>query len=292
MVCAAAFFPADAAEDHGIFIEAKGSGDAAGAAGNAWSMVFDTPSACSAAEAADIDVRVDTKGKTVTARFNNGPVTVGSMLAALTANAEFDERFSAGTGCDAAATTRLEPSTAADDRDAPAGFVAEDGGTASAGIGRTQFAVEVRFSGYIATVSADELLADILARTVARNRANTDADTVTELRSLLGISSVGDASSIVGRAPGTTVRYEMESALTAYMPQARDLVNIAAGAALLDDDPNTAATETGFRPAEAAVATGYASDVNTSTSLARVDQSRNGASQPRITVSASVKARN
>ena len=287
-----AFFPGDDAGDHEIFISAKGSGDAAGAAGNAWSMVFDTPSSYSAAKDADIDVRVDTKGKTVTVRFDNGPVTVGSLLAALEANAGFDERFSANTGCDAVTTTRLEPSDDATVRDSVAGFVDADGGSSTTGIGRTQFAVEVRFSGYIATVDSDVLLADILARSVARNRANEDADTVTELRGLLDIASPGNAASIVGGAPSTTVRYEMESASTAYMPQARDLVDIAAGAALLDDDPNTAASETGFRPAEAAVATGYAPDVNTSTSLARVDQSRNAASQPRITVSSSVKARN
>ena len=207
-----AFFPADTPGDNEIFISAKASGDAAGAAGNAWSMVFDTPSTYSAAKDADIDVRVDTKGKTVTVRFDNGPVTVASLLAALSANADFDERFSANTGCDAVATTPLEPSTAADDRDGLAGFVDAEGATATAGIGMTQFAVEVRFSGYIATVSADELLTDILARTVARNRANEAANTVTELRTLLGIASVGDASSIVGRAPGTTVRYEMTTA--------------------------------------------------------------------------------
>ncbi|WP_419837039.1 cell wall-binding repeat-containing protein [Candidatus Poriferisodalis sp.] len=299
-----AFFPSDTPGDHEIFISAKASGDAAGAAGNAWSMVFDTPSTYSAAKDADIDVRVDTKGKTVTVRFNNGPVTVASLLAALTANADFDARFSANTGCDAVATTRLEPSTAADDRDSVAGFVDAAGDTSTTGIGMTQFAVEVRFSGYIATVSADELLADILARTVARNRANEAADSVTELRTLLGIASVGNALSIVGSAPGTTVRYEMTTASTAYMPQARDLVDIAAGhtgAAAITADAAAGNAAHPAITAVPAVATGYAPDaptrlnattINNTGAQDRVDEDKNGASQPRITVSASVKARN
>ncbi|WP_419837006.1 hypothetical protein [Candidatus Poriferisodalis sp.] len=298
-----AFFPSDTPGDHEIFITAKGSGDAAGAAGNAWSMVFDTPSTYSAAKAADIDVRVDTKGKTVTVRFDNGPVTVGSLLAALTANADFDARFTANTGCDAVATTPLEPSTAADVRDAVAGFVDAAGTEATAGIGRTQFAIEVRFSGFIATVSADELLADILARTVARNRADEAADSVSELRTLLGIASVGDASSIVGRAPGTTVRYQMEASSTAHMPQARDLVDIAAGHTGATAIAADASAGNAAHPAITAVtpvATGYAPDaptrlnattIDNSGAQDRVDEDKNGASQPRITVSSSVKPR-
>ena len=74
---------------------------------------------------------------------------------------------------------------------------------------------------------------------------------------------------------------------------ARDLVTTAAGARLLDDNPATTdAAETGFRPVSAPVATGFALDVNTTTANSRVDEGRNGSSQVRISVSASVKARN
>ena len=73
---------------------------------------------------------------------------------------------------------------------------------------------------------------------------------------------------------------------------ARDLVTTAAGARVLEDNPATAATETGFRPVSAPVATGFALDVNTMTANSRVDEGRNGSSQVRISVSASVKARN
>ncbi|MCY3607479.1 MAG: hypothetical protein OXG57_03450 [Acidimicrobiaceae bacterium] len=73
---------------------------------------------------------------------------------------------------------------------------------------------------------------------------------------------------------------------------ARDLVTTAAGARVLEDNPATTATETGFRPVSAPVATGFALDVNTTTANSRVDEGRNGSSQVRISVSASVKARN
>ncbi|MDE0499222.1 MAG: hypothetical protein OXH86_17935 [Acidimicrobiaceae bacterium] len=73
---------------------------------------------------------------------------------------------------------------------------------------------------------------------------------------------------------------------------ARDLVTIAAGARLLADNLATDAVETGFRPVSAPVATGFALDVNTTTANSRVDEGRNGSSQVRISVSASVKARN
>ena len=68
----------------------------------------------------------------------------------------------------------------------------------------------------------------------------------------LGLVS-SDQTAVTG--PVQVVRYEGETALAANLPMARDLVNTAAGAAELADDPNTDATETAFRPAVAAAAT-------------------------------------
>ena len=261
--------------DNAITITAKASGDAAGAAGNAWSVVFDTPSTYSAEKAADIDVRVDTKGKTVTVRFVNGPATVGSLLAALKANSDFDQRFSAGTGCDAAATTALTPSNDADDRDAAA---------TATGAGRTQFAIEVRFGAYIASHVDDELLADVFARTLARNRNNEDADTQSELIVLLGDGA--GTGTLVGTAPGKTVRYEMETASTAYMPMDRDRVLTLAGAEASDDaDANKAGDQA--RDLEEHVAVGYAPDDPNEPA----DESKNGKSDLRISQTGSIKAR-
>lgn len=64
-----------------------------------------------------------------------------------------------------------------------------------------------------------------------------------------------DQTAVTG--PVQVVRYEGETALAANLPMARDLVNTAAGAAELADDPNTTTVETAFRPVVAAVATGY-----------------------------------
>ena len=259
-----------------ISITAKASGDAAGAAGNAWSVVFDTPSTYSAEKASDIDVRVDTKGKTVTVRFVNGPATVGSLLAALKANSAFDERFSVTTGCDATATTALTPSNAAADRDAAA---------TATGAGRTQFAIEVRFGAYIVSHVDDELLADILARTLARNRNNADADTQAELIALLGTGA--GTGTLVGTAPSKTVRYEMETASVAYMPMNRDRVLTLAGAeAATDADANKAGDQA--RSLVEHVATGYAPDDPNEPA----DESKNGKSDLRISQTGSVKARN
>ncbi len=83
----------------GITIRAKGDGDAAGAAGNGWSMVFDRASTYSADKPLDIGVSVDPKGKRVTVRFNNGPATatLGDLIAALNGDDKFAALFSAGS---------------------------------------------------------------------------------------------------------------------------------------------------------------------------------------------------
>ena len=120
----------------------------------------------------------------------------------------------------------------------------------------------------------------------------------------LRLSSGAVVDTSVGSAPGTTVRYEMTTASTAYMPQARDLVDIAAGhtgAGAIAADATAGNAAHPAITAVPAVATGCAPDaptrlnattINNSGAQDRVDEDKNGASQPRITVSASVKARN
>ncbi|MDE0319857.1 MAG: cell wall-binding repeat-containing protein [Acidimicrobiaceae bacterium] len=155
---------AAAANDDAITISAKPGGGADGAAGNGWTMVFDRASTYSAAKPLDIDVRVDPKGQRVTVRFNNGPTTatLGDLLAALKANADFDALFAAGfSNC------------AAGDPKALLALVAARNSSVSAdGAGRTQFALEVRFNAFVDTISNDELLSDVLASTAVRTRPN------------------------------------------------------------------------------------------------------------------------
>ncbi len=279
---------ADAANE--VTITAKADGDAAGAAGNAWRIVFDTASTYSAAKPLDIDVRVDTKGKRATVRFVNGAATVHDLVAAMRANSDFDSRFAVSLPCSGTTRTPLAVSSA--NRNVAA---------TATNAGRTQFAIEVNFNRYISAVDADAhnaLLRDLLAAAAARAKVdNTDAG--------IGAAAAGEAGTDAGgglsmasddqtvvTGPTKKVRYEGETAVAGLLPMARDLVETAAGATLLDDNPNTVADETGFRPAVQEFALGYAPDVNTSTSLAQVDQSGNAKSDNRITVSSNVKARN
>ena len=291
-----------------ITIDAKETGDAAGAAGNGWTMVFDRASTYSTAKPLDIDVRVDTKGQRVTVRFNNGPATatLGDLLAALKANADFDERFSAGfTTCDTAAEGSVRPLNLAPLRNQPA---------AQVGSGRTQFAVEVNFNAFVSVVRNANLLEDVLAAVRVRTRpsaaeevsagnrrvqtAASDEDTADGGLRIVDDLSVESPSLTetvaVGTPPTRRVRYEMETALVRYLPMARDLVETAAG----NDAWSAIVGPPAFAEiiGDAGVATGFAADAPApgttdviDTAQDRVDEDLNGSSQRRITVSSSVK---
>ena len=83
------------------------------------------------------------------------------------------------------------------------------------------------------------------------------------------------------------MRYEGTAAVLDRLPAARDLVTILAGAELFSDaDANLAGDQARDNVDEAAV--GYAIDDPNEPA----DESRNGYSQSRISVSTSVKARN
>ena len=290
-------------------ISAKGGGDAAGAAGNGWTMVFDQASTYSFAKPLDIDVRVDTRGQRVTVRLNNGPTTatLGDLLAALKANADFDARFSAGfSDCSTGVATT------------PLGLVAgvRNDTVAADGAGRTQFAIEVNFNAFVSVVRNDELLSDILAATAVRTRATateTLAAGITRVRTAAaggggtaaggGLTVVDDLSAdsptlsetVTATTPPTrSVRYEFETSQVQYLPKERDLVQTAAGhagAEAIEGPPAFAAILL-----NAGVATGYAADGPapgttdvTTTAQDRIDENLNGPSQRRITMSGSVK---
>ena len=255
-------------------------------------MVFDRASNHNPAKPLDIDVRVDTKGQRVTVRFVNGPATatLGDLLAALKANADFDARFSAGfTTCTTGrGTTALGLVTTADARNSVA---------AASSLGRTQFAIEVRFNAYVDTVTDTELLADILAAAARRAGTTNDASGIRAAPAGAdGTPAAGGldlASPTAPTGPVTLVRYEATTALTKNLPMARDLVDTKAGhtgAAAITGPPAYPAIS-----AVAAVATGYADDAVTGADNTgaqdKVDEDKNGASQNRIRVSSSVKVR-
>ena len=300
----------------GITIRAKGDGDAAGAAGNDWSMAFDRASTYSTAKPLDIDVSVDPKGKRVTVRFNNGPTTatLGDLIAALNADDEFAALFSAGfTSCSLAAENNASRAVLGlvTARNVAAGF--NDSG-------RTQFAIEVNFNAFVDEVRNPNLLEDVLASTRVRTRPNA-AETVTTGNTRVQTAATGgdnvpaaggltiaadlsvDSSTLPSIATGLTtapvrsVRYEFETSQVRYLPMERDLVQTAAGHA-----GGAAIAATATTPAypaitaDAGVATGYAADAPapgttvTDTVQDKVDENLNGSSQNRIAVSSSVKA--
>ena len=293
-----------AAGVHAMAITAKGDDDAAGAAGNTWTMVFDRASTYSTAKPLDIDVRVDPKGQRVTVRFNNGPATatLGDLLAALSANADFDSRFSAGFSDCETGVART-----------PLGLVAfRNASVPSDGTGRTQFAIQVSFNAFVNTVDNDQLLTDVLAAAAVRTRpsaAESLADGITRIRTAPtnaapggGLSIVSDISadatdlpSVVDTTPPTrSIRYEFTTARVSNLPKARDLVETAAGH---DADAEFAGPPiVPAIAAVAAVATGYAEDANAPGTTAnndgrdKVDENFNGSSQVRIGVSSSIKA--
>ena len=294
-----------------ITIRAKGDGDAAGAAGNDWSMSFDRASTYSTEKPLDIGVSVDPKGKRVTVRFNNGPTTatLSDLIAALNADADFSALFSAGfSDCSAAATNNagrvaLGLVTA---RNVAAGF---------SDSGRTQFAIEVNFNAFVDEIRNPNLLDDLLAATRVRTRPNA-AESVADGNTRVQTAATGGDGVAAGggltifadlnadspalpsitagltTAPVRSVRYEFETSQVRYLPMARDLVQTTAGhagaAAIVGPPAYSLIT------ADAGVATGYAADAVTGADNTgaqdRVDENLNGASQNRIAVSSSVKA--
>ncbi|WP_419837035.1 hypothetical protein [Candidatus Poriferisodalis sp.] len=273
-----------------VTITAKAAGDAAGAAGNAWRVVFDTASTYMASKPLDIDVRVDTKGKRATVRFVNGAATVHDLVAALRANEDFDSRFAVALPCSGTTRTPLAVTNA--NRNVSA---------APTNAGRTQFAIEVNFNRYISAVDADAhdaLLRDLLAAAAARAKVdNTDAVIGADASGEAGTPAAGGLSmastgqtAVTG--PTKKVRYEGETAVAGLLPMARDLVDTAAGhegqtADTTANPPVPAIIET------QAVALGYAADAApTSGTHDPVEEDKNANSENRIAVSSNVKAHN
>ena len=273
-----------------ITIKAKGSGDAAGAAGNDWNVVFDQASTYSNAKPLDIDVRVDTKGKRVAVRFNNGPATatLGDLIDALNGTEDFSQRFSAAfsdcaTGVRTTALGLVTP-TPASARDVDGTVPATPGGQA-ADAGRTQYAIEVNFNAYIDSYTDTALLDDVLAQTATRNRAADSAALLAMAGSETANAAAAAQTAADPAGPVRTVRFEFEVSSNKLLPQARDLVDVDAGV----DADNTASPAVAAVPA---VATGYAANVPAAAGTNdTVNEDKNGASQVRIAPSSSVKAR-
>ena len=227
-----------------VVITARDSGDAAGAAGNDWDILFDvlpdtTPSRFSATQPVDIDVRVDPRGQRVTVRHNSGEADVGDLLDALNGNSAFAERFTAGFtngGCPANARDTLM-------RDITRGVLVRNtvvlgDALTDPGLGRTRFAIEVAFkigsnAAYIedftitgGTNEQEVLMDAVLARAAARAEAPDGSTLFGDLTTVSGLGLTPAFS-----APQSRLRFVMEASDVDQLPRDRDLVDIGAGTA-------------------------------------------------------------
>ena len=239
-----------------LTITAKKTGDAAGAAGNTWKVLFDVASSRSPAKPLDIHVGVDPKAQQVTVRINNGTGTVGDLLAALRGNSDFDERFTVGIPCNGNPAVALVPSNTTANRNRA---------LTNGGQGRTKFAIQSRFTAFVDSIEADALLNAIMQQTSVRlGAAAADGAAV--------VAFAGFENTPTGAqnpaAPFLTLRHEVTVNSAGYLPRSGDLVNVAAGTSTLS------------------IASGYVTD-DTDTPA---NELLNGSSQRRISVSSSLKA--
>ena len=282
---------ADDAPD--IRIIATSDGAAAGAAGNDWTLTFDRASTYDPEKDLDIDVRVNSRDKSVFVRFNNGKAKMADLQAALEANSAFSAMFLVkvdaevasldGGACGKPANTELAIPTLA--RGAEASTVKLAGGV-------TKAAIQVTFNAYISAAEDGDLLADILSATAERARIKTTdpAETlevaIGRVRDALDLADGGISRAADGNVsvsfPGTKVTYTLTTSSAAMLPQVRDLV-VTTGVAVTNLD-------TTDHDDTVDVATGYAEDVTTGTNPGNVDENKNGASTVRISRSSSVKA--
>ena len=289
-----------------LTISAKASGDAAGAAGNDWDIVFDVASSYDPAKAPAIDVRVDATGKVVTARVLNGRVTVGHLLDALRANEDFDERFTAIIPCANVGTGRRTPlgvNSAAVNRNVD---------LVSAAAGRTRFAVEVRFNSFVHSHDDTVLLDAVFAGAAGRTNSALGVRTITGSAlagssrpaavTTMAMQTVGAVTNgVAALTPGVTgthgeysnrVRFQIQVSSVLDIPKTdgvRDIVAVKAGHAgdgvssrtvLPDINGNALAAI----PVQAAAALSYAEDKDHDPANKRdaVDEQMNGASDRRI----------
>ena len=313
-------------DDPDIWIAAKADGAAAGAVGNLWSVVFDRASGYDAEKDQDIDVRVNSRDRTVFVRFNNGKATFGDLAAALEANSAFDAMFEVKVDTDPAtillanlgkcgsAATKKELDIPTLERgggalEAGGTFATDTWSTSALSGGMTKVAIQVTFNAYISATGSDndnkELLEDLLAATAVRagkaGVADDEADSpqdadhglTDELRAGLRLTTL-----TLPTAGDPTVAFNYVFSAPGTTVRYEATTDNAVMLPQLRDLVTTAAgasvvtdvqdtTVDEARSAVAPVALGYASDSDTTL---KVDESMNAASQVRMGRSSGVKA--
>ncbi|WP_420445862.1 cell wall-binding repeat-containing protein [Candidatus Poriferisodalis sp.] len=281
--------------DASVSIAANADGAAAGAAGNDWSIVYDKASTWKKDKDLEIDVRVNSRDKIVSVRFNNGVPKYNDLVDALHDNSAFAAMFTATNGT---TTDSANPCLGKDVNDEmPIGALDRQITSKLRG-GATRVAIQVRFNGFVDAILDAQLFGDVFADTIERNTpaggtapdrgelfgsngfnldlATPSSDQDTEL-TVSGLD-VPDNS-----IPTTMATYSLLTTNVKHLPMSRDLVTTVAGANVVVDDADTDEDEAA--DAVPAVAVGFTDDEDTDE-----DEKHNAASQHRIRVSSSVDA--
>ena len=218
-----------------IKITSKKDGPAGGVHGNDWTVRVRTSSSWKPTGDANISVGLDTKRKHVVATINGGTPTYGELKAALDSEPQFSARFEV----ELAKTTATNTVCAKPKSDtklvlATTGVAGTD--TLLTG-GVTRVAVEVRFDGYLATLTGNALRDDVMAAATERSSAT-----------LVGALDISTSPATFA-APSKTVLYhivadEREAAALPMPGIGNDLVSIAAATVATGYERNDAATTT------------------------------------------------
>ena len=247
------------AGDAVISIAANGDDVAAGAASNDWSIVYDKASTYDKKKDVDIDVRVNSRDKIVSVRFNDGEAKYNDLVDALNEQNSFSALF---TAANSTSTNTTDPCLGKQVNKAlPLGALdrqVTDGLTG----GVTGVAIEVRFNGFVDAILDAALFDDVFKETLKRNTA-ADAEALITRDDLLGSDDAGNPKADVENSTSSTfaiaedtdlivtgldaadntsptvmARYELLTTNVMHLPKVRDLVDIVGGKDTVVADPD------------------------------------------------------
>ena len=249
------------ASNNPVTVKAKWSGDAAGAAGNAWSVSVDEVTGIDkTAKTPEIDVSVNDRNKVIRVRYMAGTPTVADLVAALNGNDDFAGRFSASA-----------KSCVADNLKAP--VTTATVGEANLGGGRSSVGVTVTFNDWVQALAGSPaggaLKRDVFGALIAGYTADVaEGSTVAETAGLAADASTAYAVSAARfTVPYNRVHFLVTTKNPAKLPSTRSGSNVVA-ISTGDQAAGTAAVAAGY------VATGYLAD-NADPATNHVDENRN-----------------
>ena len=210
-----------------VFFTAKANGRAGGANGNGWRFDFRQASTYNANKPVSFEVLVDTTGKRAFITFVNGKPKFADLAAALRSHSGFNGLWDVSVDNVQNACTPANKEmtvgaavTLTGDQVASADKVRD---------GNTKMAIEATFSGQVAVVHSNELLADVFAATVLRVPTAALSD--------IGL---GGEEDITG--PVRTARWVASTEDVTRLPKSGDRYNVEADTiadGYADNNPDT-----------------------------------------------------